>query len=69
MCDPYRRPIWEFIGSTLFYLSHVSEMSPVVLQLFPTLAPHRAGCISPLKKQEQLGITNKKENNYMIFEF
>lgn len=26
-------------------------MSLVVLQLFPTLAPHRAGCMSPLKME------------------
>jgi len=29
-------------------------MSPVVLQLFPTLAPHLAGCISPLTNKESL---------------
>lgn len=32
----------------LIYLSHVSAMSLVVLQLFPNLNPHRAGCKSPL---------------------
>lgn len=43
-----RKTFGDFKGSINFYLSHVSEMSFVVLQLFPNLAPHKAGCISPL---------------------
>ena len=39
---------------SLFYLSHESFMSFVVLQLFPTLAPHKAGCISPLQNTTQV---------------
>lgn len=37
-----------------FYLSHESLMSLVVLQLFPTLAPHKAGCMSPLTNKEHV---------------
>jgi hypothetical protein len=42
--------VWKLINKNMksIYLCQLSEMSLVVLQLFPTLKPHRAGCMSPL---------------------
>ena len=41
----------------LIYLFQLSEMSLVVLQLFPTLKPHRAGCKSPLLRDKNTNQT------------
>lgn len=57
----------DFLCMNNIYLSHVSAMSLVVLQLFPTWAPHSAGCISPLRNQKETYIrqTNKESGNYL----
>lgn len=57
-----RKTFGDLKGSIIFYLSHVSEMSFVVLQLFPNLAPHKAGCISPLINETENKVKPKIVN-------
>lgn len=48
-----------FFFLLFFYLSQLSLMSLVVLQLLPTGAPQRAGCISPLTRNHLTYSTHK----------
>ena len=41
-------------------------MSLVVLQLFPTLEPHRAGCISPLTNERKNTSNQPKVGKYLL---
>lgn len=36
-----------------YHLSHVSDMSSVVLQLLPTFPAHKAGSSTPLKSRKE----------------
>lgn len=47
-------------------------MSPVVLQLFPTLSPHKAGCMSPLMRRKKITLSperGEKEKKKFVKDF